>query len=151
MGKQSPLIWQSNAAFDHHTHTPTLMPPTGHRTLCVGGPHSVHFMGCTSCVDYHTYHHMSRLHSAHFMRALSMGCTLCVEYHIYHYMSRPISAHFMGAYCMGCADDPTYDYQMPYSVAMHSMNSPYVACSPLVTLIIGDKTSKNVQDPREGG
>ena len=107
MGKLSPLIWQSTTAFDHHTDTPTPMPPNGHRTLREGDPHSVHFMGCTSCVEYHTYHHMSRPHSAHFT-----------------------GVYFMG--CISCADDPTHDYHMPDSVALHSMNPPYIVCSPLV-------------------
>ena len=102
MGKLSPLIWQSTTAFGHHTHTPT-------RTLCVSGPHFVR--GLSHILSYEPST-LRPFHGLHLVRGIS---------YIPSYMG-----------CISWADDPTYEYHMSDSVALHSISPPHVVCSPLV-------------------
>ena len=89
----APISWAALCAWTYiHTiiqavHTPpsSWVPIHGLHLVCVGRPHSVHFMGahlmgCTLCVDIHTHYHTGRPHSAQFMGAHFMGCTSCVDY-----------------------------------------------------------------------
>ena len=163
LGNHGPAISSHLAiitACGHHTRTPTLLPPNGHCTSCVGRPHSVHFMGahlmgCTLCVDIHTHYHTGRPHSAQFMGAHFMGCTSCAWavhtpsiswapiswaalcawtyiHTIIQAVHTPPSSWVPISWAAPRAWTILHDYHMPDSVAQHSMNPPYDVCSPLV-------------------
>ena len=95
----------------------------------------------TSCVDYQTYYHMSRLHSARFM-----GCTSCVEYHTYHHTwaaSRERMILHMSITCQ---------IQLPCTpLILHMLCVLHWSAIVSACVLTVDKTSKNVPDPREGG